>query len=173
MVGGCYSHNHLLRLVLSCRIITAQVTNTTTSSIITMASSSEQEFVAQYRAKLNRFPRSHHLWNAKIASRVGEKLGFRLREIGVTGVEIDVPEEQSRPVHYRMMVLPLFDSVKRAGVEVSGVDKLGGSFHQWVSFSFLDNWGFDFVFVFFCKLEGDLEKHRKWMELYLRIFCLF
>lgn len=90
-----------------------------------MASSSEQEFVNHYRAKLNRFPRSHHYWDAKIASRVGEKLGFRLREIGVTGVQIDVREEQSRPVHHRMMVLPLFDSVKRAGVVVSGADKLG------------------------------------------------
>ncbi|XP_028780443.1 uncharacterized protein LOC114736739 [Neltuma alba] len=126
MAATCYRHNYFLRLVLSCRKITAQVTNTSTSSIIAMASSSEQEFVAHYRAKLNRFPRSHHFWDAKIASRVGEKLGFRLKEIGVNAVEIDVLEEQSRPVHYRMMVLPLFDSVKRAGVEVAGVDRLPG-----------------------------------------------
>ncbi|KAG2409281.1 F-box protein [Vigna angularis] len=48
------------------------VTNTTTSSL-------EQEFVAHYRAQLNRFPRSQRYW---------EKLGFRLREIGVTTVQI-------------------------------------------------------------------------------------
>ncbi|KAI9081774.1 hypothetical protein K1719_036036 [Acacia pycnantha] len=129
MAATCYRHNHFLKLVLSCRKITAQVTNTSTSSIIAMASSSEQEFVAHYRAKLNRFPRSHHIWDAKIASRVGEKLGFRLREIGVNAVEIDVLEEQSRPIHYRMMVLTLFDSVKRVGVEVTGVDRLSGGLH--------------------------------------------
>ncbi|KAF1886902.1 hypothetical protein Lal_00046140 [Lupinus albus] len=90
-----------------------------------MASSSEQEFVAHYRTKLNRFPRSHQFWDAKVASRVGEKLGLRLREIGVTDVHIDLREERSRPVQYRMMVSPLFYSMKRAGVEVSGVQKLG------------------------------------------------
>ena len=124
MAGIAHNQRHLLQLVLSCRKITAQVTNTTTSSIIATASSSEQEFVTHYRAKLNHFSRSHHYWDAKIASRVGKKPGFRLREIGITGVQIDVCEEQSRPVHHRMMVLPLFDSVKRAGVEVSGADKL-------------------------------------------------
>ena len=90
-----------------------------------MASSSEQEFVAHYLANLHRFPRSHRFWDAKVASRVGEKLGFRLREIGVTGIQIDPREEQSRPVHYRIMVSSLFDSIKRTGVEVSGVDQLG------------------------------------------------
>ncbi|XP_042498965.1 uncharacterized protein LOC122077182 [Macadamia integrifolia] len=118
------SHHHLLRLVLSCRKITAQVTSPRTDSIVAMASSSEQEFVAQYRAKLNRFPRSHSVWDAKIASRVGEKLGFRLKEIGVSDVEIDLHEELSRPVHYRRMVMHLFDSVKRTGVGVSGAEKL-------------------------------------------------
>ncbi|XP_057957425.1 uncharacterized protein LOC131150615 [Malania oleifera] len=116
--------HHLLRLVLSCRKITAQVTNPGTDSIVAMASSSEQEFIAQYRAKLNRFPRSHNFWDARIASRVGEKLGIRLREIGVSGVEIDLREELSRPIHHRKMVLPLFDSVKRTGVAVAGAEKL-------------------------------------------------
>ncbi|OIW03747.1 hypothetical protein TanjilG_30023 [Lupinus angustifolius] len=126
MAGTIHNHNHhILQLLLSCRKITAQVTNSTTSSIIAMASSSEQEFVAHYRTKLNRFPRSHQFWDAKVASRVGEKLGLRLREIGVTGVQIDHREERSRPVQYRMMVSPLFYSMKRAGVEVSGVEKLG------------------------------------------------
>ncbi|KAG2403853.1 uncharacterized protein HKW66_Vig0107730 [Vigna angularis] len=97
------------------------VTNTTTSSIIAMASSSEQEFAAHYRAQLNRFPRSQRYWDGKVASRVGEKLGFRFREIGVTTVQIDPSEEQSRPPHYRVMVSPLFHSIKNAGVHVSGV----------------------------------------------------
>ncbi|KAI8537572.1 hypothetical protein RHMOL_Rhmol09G0034500 [Rhododendron molle] len=115
---------HLLRLILSCRKITAQVTNTTTESIVAMASSSEKEFLPQYRSKLNRFPRSHHFWDTRVASRVGEKLGLRLTEIGISYVEIDHDEETSRPVHYRRMVGPLVDSVKRAGVTVSGAEKL-------------------------------------------------
>ncbi|KAI5350913.1 hypothetical protein L3X38_003804 [Prunus dulcis] len=119
------TNHHVLRLVLSCRKITAQVTSPSSSSIIAMASSSEQEFVAQYRAKLNRFPRSQTFWDAKVAFRVGQKLGLRLRDIGVTGVEIDVGEELSRPVHHRIRLLPLFDSVKRAGVVVNGADELG------------------------------------------------
>lgn len=93
-----------------------------------MASSSEQEFVAHYRAQLNRFPRSQIFWDAKVASRVGEKLGLRLLDIGVTGVQIDVGEELSRPPHHRIRVWPLFDSVKRAGVVVDGADKLGRHF---------------------------------------------
>lgn len=122
MAGTYHRNHHVLQLVVSCRKITAQVTNTTTSSIIAMASSSEQEFAAHYRSKLNRFPRSYRLWDGRVASRVGEKLGFRLREIGVTGVQIDPQEELSRPLHYRTMVSPLFDSIKRAGVDVSGPD---------------------------------------------------
>lgn len=117
-------HQHLLRLVLSCRKITAQVTNPASSAIIAMASSSEHEFLAQYRAKLNRFPRSHNFWDAKVASRVGEKLGFRLKDIGVNTIVIDINEELSRPIHQRKMVLPLFDSVRRAGVQVYGTERL-------------------------------------------------
>ncbi|PKI73806.1 hypothetical protein CRG98_005790 [Punica granatum] len=122
-------HHHVLRLVLSCRKITAEVTNPVDSSIIAMASSTEQEFLARTRAKLGRFPRPRPgtggLWDANVASRVGEKLGFRLREIGVTGVGIDLAEELSRPIRHRQMVLPLFDSVRRAGVDVDGAEKLG------------------------------------------------
>ncbi|OVA09317.1 hypothetical protein BVC80_897g22 [Macleaya cordata] len=117
-------HQHLLRLILSCRKITAQVTNPKTDSIVAMASSSEQEFMAQYRAKLNRIPRSQKLWDAKIASRVGEKLGFRLKEIGVSDVQIDLHEELSRPIHHRKMVFPFFDSVKHTGVCIDGAEKL-------------------------------------------------
>lgn len=115
---------HVLKLVVSCRKIAAQVTNPRTDSIVAMASSTEQEFLAQYRARLNRFPRSQSLWDSRVASRVGEKLGFRLIDIGLSGVDIDLQEELSRPIHYRRMVLLLFDSVKRTGIQVSGADML-------------------------------------------------
>ncbi|KAB5548432.1 hypothetical protein DKX38_011838 [Salix brachista] len=119
------NQQHLLRLVLSCRKITAQVTNPTNSTIIAMASSSEQEsFLSIYRnTSLSVF--SRQTWDSKTASRVGEKLGFRLKEIGVNNICIDLNEELSRPIHYRKRVLPLFDSVKRVGIEVDGVEKLG------------------------------------------------
>lgn len=116
--------SHVLKLVVSCRKIAAQVTNPKTESIVAMASSSEQEFLAQHRARLNRFPRPRNLWDARAASRVGEKLGFRLREIGVSGVEIDPQEELSRPIYYRRMVRLLFDSVERTGIQVSGAEML-------------------------------------------------
>ncbi|KAL9660462.1 hypothetical protein QQ045_025277 [Rhodiola kirilowii] len=115
---------HLLRLLISCRRITAQVTSQSSSSIVAMASSSEQEFLNQYRSNLTRFPRRQQFWDAKAASRVGEKLGFRLKEIGVSDVEIDLVEELARPIHHRKLVGPLFDSVKRAGVAVGGAEKL-------------------------------------------------
>lgn len=109
---------------MSCRKITAQVTNSKTDSIVAMASSSEQEFMAQYRAKLNRIPRTKNLWDAKVASRVGEKLGFRLKEIGISDVQIDLHEELSRPIHHKKMVIALFDSVKLTGVLIYGSEKL-------------------------------------------------
>ncbi|KAL9340086.1 hypothetical protein Peur_066305 [Populus x canadensis] len=119
------NQQHLLRLVLSCRKITAQVSNPTTSTIIAMASSSEQEsFLSIYRnTSLSIFSRQS--WDSKTASRVGEKLGFRLKEIGVNNIYIDLNEELSRPIHYRKRVLPLFVSVKRVGIEVDGAEKLG------------------------------------------------
>ncbi|KAB2630930.1 hypothetical protein D8674_008449 [Pyrus ussuriensis x Pyrus communis] len=106
-----FGNHHVLRLVLSCHKITAQVTSPRSSSIIAMASSSEQEFVARYRSNLNRFPRSQTFWDAKVPSRVGEKFTLRLRDISITGVEIDLCEELSRPIHHHIRVLPLFDSV--------------------------------------------------------------
>ncbi|GAB2289620.1 hypothetical protein Dimus_023929 [Dionaea muscipula] len=115
---------HLLRLVLSCRKITAQVTEPTSQSIIAMASSSEQEFVPHYRAKLDQLPRTHNFWGPKIASRVGEKLGIRLKEIDIAHLRIDLQEELARPLHYRKMVIPLFDSLRRTGVVVSDAEKL-------------------------------------------------
>ncbi|XVF65550.1 hypothetical protein PTKIN_Ptkin09bG0258000 [Pterospermum kingtungense] len=115
---------HVLRLVLSCRNIKAHVTQPGTSQIVAMASSTEQEFLIKYRSKLDQFPRPHSYWDAKVASRVGEKLGFRLKEIGVNNISIDVNEEISRPIHRRRQVLPLFDSLRRVGVEIDGAERL-------------------------------------------------
>ena len=84
----------------------------------------EHESIPHYRSNLTTFPRSHKLWDAKIASRISEKLGFRLNDIGISHVEIDLTEELSRPIHYRKMVVPFFHSVKRAGISVSGSEQL-------------------------------------------------
>ncbi|KAG1363708.1 Ribosomal L18p/L5e family protein [Cocos nucifera] len=116
--------SHLLRLVLSCRKITAQVTLPRTETIVAMASSSEQEFVAQQRTRLGRFPRSRSEWDARVAARIGEKLGLRLKEAGVSAVQIDLAEELSRPPHYRRSLASLFGSIQRAGVHVAGAEKL-------------------------------------------------
>lgn len=115
---------HLLRLVLSCRKISAQVTCNSSNSIIAIASSTEQEFVKEYMAKLNRFPRSRIYWDSRIASRIGDKIGIRLRETGVSTVVIDVQEELSRPIYYRKMLGPFFDSVKRTGIAIDGAEEL-------------------------------------------------
>ncbi|CAN8286678.1 unnamed protein product [Cochlearia groenlandica] len=116
--------HHLLQLVLSCRKITAQVTKPGTSTIIAMASSSENEFLSQTRGNLYRHPRTNNFWDSKTASRVGEKLGLRLKELGVDTVSIDADEEISRPIHHRRKVIPLFDSVRRIGIIVDGTDQL-------------------------------------------------
>ncbi|GMJ08523.1 hypothetical protein HRI_004521500 [Hibiscus trionum] len=115
---------HVLRLVLSCRSIKAHVTQPGTSYIVAMASSTEQEFLIQYRSKLDQFPRSRRFWDAKVASRVGEKLGFRLKEIGIQNIAIDVDEEISRPMDRRRLILPVFDSLRRVGVEIDGAERL-------------------------------------------------
>lgn len=115
---------HLLRLVLSCRKITAQVSCTTSNSIIAIASSTEQEFIKEYRAKLNRFPRSKIYWDSKTASRIGDKIAIRLREMGVSTVGIDPREELSRPIYYRKLIGPFFESVKRTGITVTGAEEL-------------------------------------------------
>ncbi|CAE6046931.1 unnamed protein product [Arabidopsis arenosa] len=122
-MNGTHRH-HLLQLVLSCRKITAQVTQPGSSTIVAMASSSEQEFLVKSRANLYRFPHSNNFWDSKTASRVGEKLGLRLRDLGVDVVSIDADEEISRPIHHRKRVLPLFDSVRRTGIRVDGTDQL-------------------------------------------------
>ncbi|XP_039122759.1 uncharacterized protein LOC120259250 [Dioscorea cayenensis subsp. rotundata] len=116
---------HMLRLVLTCRKITAEVMIPRTGAIVAMASSGEQEFVQQHRARLfSRFPRSRSIWDARDAARVGEKLGLRLRGAGVDVVEVDLDLELSRPPHYRRPLASLFLSVQQAGVRVAGADKL-------------------------------------------------
>ncbi|KAK9055071.1 hypothetical protein SSX86_026151 [Deinandra increscens subsp. villosa] len=117
------NQRHLLRLALSCRKITAQVTNSGTDSIVAMASSTEQEFMSHYRSKLTSFPRSHRFWDAKIASRIGEKLGFRLQDIGISHLEIE-QNPLPIPIPYQKMILPFLHSVKHAGISVSGSEKL-------------------------------------------------
>ena len=109
---------------LSCRKLTAQVTQPTTASIIAMASSSEQEFIPLYRARLNHFPRHCRLWDSRTAARVADKLALHLHDIHVFAVSIDLQEDLSHPLHLRQLVLPLFDSVRRAGVLVHGAEKL-------------------------------------------------
>lgn len=39
-------------------------------------------------------------------------------------MEIDVEEEVTRPVHYRKMAKPLFESLKCKGIVVIGAEKL-------------------------------------------------
>ncbi|XP_027166799.1 uncharacterized protein LOC113766837 [Coffea eugenioides] len=131
MGGATQQQLHLLRILLSCRKITAQVTKPITESIIAIASTTEPEFLPQLKAKQNRFPRSHNFMDAKIAARIGEKLGLRLKELGVLNVEIDFNEELLRPVHQQKLVRPIFQNVKRAGINISGAEKLpfGGSDH--------------------------------------------
>ena len=89
-----------------------------------MASSSEQEFIPLYRARLNCFPRHCRLWDSRIATCVGDKLALCLQDIRVSVVSIDLQEELSRPLHLRQLVLLLFDSVRHAGVLVHGAEKL-------------------------------------------------
>ncbi|CAI9117537.1 OLC1v1018937C1 [Oldenlandia corymbosa var. corymbosa] len=123
-MGGAAQRLPLLRVILSCRKITAQVTNPITDSIIAMASTTEPEFIPQLKAKRNQVPRHHNYVDLRMASRVGEKLGVRLKEIGVENVEIDLKEELSRPIHQQKMVNPIFRTVKEAGISVSGTDEL-------------------------------------------------
>ncbi|KAI6686459.1 hypothetical protein NL676_032372 [Syzygium grande] len=58
----------------------------------------------------------HVVWDAKVTSHVGVKPSFRLIETRVSNVEIDLDEKLSWPIRHRQMALPLFDSVRRAGV---------------------------------------------------------
>lgn len=88
------------------------------SSTVAMASYTEQEFVSHYHAKLNCYHHSHNFWDAKVASRVGEKLAFCFKEIDVTSVQIDLREEFSRPTHYRLIIVEFFLKKYRKALEI-------------------------------------------------------
>ncbi|KAI0528972.1 hypothetical protein KFK09_001517 [Dendrobium nobile] len=119
---------HLLRLVISCRKLTAQVTNGATDTIVAMASSGEQEFTAATRARIYRHPHSRRFWDERVAARVGEKLAVRLLQIGVSDVRLHLEDRDREPLslphHYRRPIASLFYSVERAGVRVDGADEL-------------------------------------------------
>ncbi|CAA7400456.1 unnamed protein product [Spirodela intermedia] len=115
---------HILRIVLSCRQIAAEVTAPASVAIVAMASSSEQEFVAEQRTRLNRFPRCRTFWDARVASRVGDKLALRLHEAGVPSLQLHIGEGLSWPVHHRRPAASLFDSLERAGILVYGAEPL-------------------------------------------------
>lgn len=119
---------HVLRLVISCRKLTAHVTIGSTNTIVAMASSGEQEFAAATRSRLYRYPRSRRFWDERVATRVGEKLALRLRRIGVSDVRLHLEDGDrecfSLPHHYRRPITSLFNSVERAGVRVDGADEL-------------------------------------------------
>ncbi|KAG6520361.1 hypothetical protein ZIOFF_017410 [Zingiber officinale] len=115
---------HLLRLIVSCRKIAAEVTAPCSSTVVAMASSDEPEFLVQNYLWRNRFPRPRLPWDSRVASRVGEKLALRLRGIGVFAVEVDLGQEPSRLSHFRRSAVSLFGSFERAGVHVAGSEKL-------------------------------------------------
>ncbi|KAG0475955.1 hypothetical protein HPP92_012796 [Vanilla planifolia] len=120
------SGGHLLRLLVSCRKITAQVTVGGTDTIIAMASSGEQEFAAATRARIFSRPLSRRFWDERVAARVGEKLALRLHQIGVADVRLHIDDGNgsSMPLFYRRQIASLFDSVERAGIRVSGADEV-------------------------------------------------
>ncbi|KAK8947506.1 hypothetical protein KSP40_PGU005555 [Platanthera guangdongensis] len=119
---------HLLRLAVSCRKLTAHVTAGATDTIVAMASSGEHEFASAARARLYRHPRSRLFWDERVAVRVGEKLGARLRQIGVSDISLHLedgdPEHLSFPLHYRRPIASMLRSVEGAGVRVVGADEL-------------------------------------------------
>ncbi|XP_020591516.1 uncharacterized protein LOC110032281 isoform X2 [Phalaenopsis equestris] len=119
---------HLLRLAVSCRKLTAHVTAGATDAIIAMASSGEQEFAAANRYRLYRYPRSRRFWDERVAARLGEKLAVRLRQIGISDVQLHLEdgdrERLSLTHHYRRSIASLFHSVERAGIRVDGADEL-------------------------------------------------
>ncbi|KAI6693878.1 hypothetical protein NL676_021588 [Syzygium grande] len=80
----------------------------------------------------------HVVWDAKVTSRVGVKLGLRLIETRVSNVEIDLDDKLSWPIRHRQMALPLFDSLliidslKRRWLRLKAVDLLiAGLFNRW------------------------------------------
>ncbi|KAK8953161.1 hypothetical protein KSP40_PGU005134 [Platanthera guangdongensis] len=66
-------------------------------TIVAMASSGEHEFASAARARLYRHPRSRLFWDECVVVRVGEKLGARLRQIGVSDISLFITAGQSHP----------------------------------------------------------------------------
>ncbi|KAI6671069.1 hypothetical protein NL676_005954 [Syzygium grande] len=62
----------------------------------------------------------------EVTSRVGVKLGFRLIEIKVSNVKIDLDKKLSQPIRHHQTTLPLFDSVRLARVYAAEPRILGG-----------------------------------------------
>lgn len=118
------SSRHLLRLVISCRKLSAEVSAPQTQAIVAMAATTEPEFALRQRALLSRNPSAKLLWNSATAARVGEILAQRLRAIGVDGVSVDLDQELARPPHWRRSVSPFFEAVQRSGVRIEDADKL-------------------------------------------------
>ncbi|XP_006852127.2 uncharacterized protein LOC18441838 isoform X2 [Amborella trichopoda] len=116
-----FAMGHLLKVAVSCRRVLAQVVNTNTESIVAMASSMEQEFLPEYKAKLNRFPRSHMFWDSQAAAKVGKNLGNRISELGISQVLIDSKEEESRPLHYKKRIQALLAALKNNGIQLEEV----------------------------------------------------
>ncbi|KAJ4757994.1 Ribosomal L18p/L5e family protein [Rhynchospora pubera] len=115
---------HLLRLVVSCRKLSAEVSSPHSQTIIAMATSTEPEFALKQRALLARNPSSKLLWTPRTAVRVGEILANRLLGLGIDGVTVDLDEELARPPHWRRSLSPFFESVQRSGVRIDGAEKL-------------------------------------------------
>jgi hypothetical protein len=115
---------HLLRLVVSCRKLSAEIYPPQTQTIVAMATSTEPEFAPRQRALQARNPSAKLLWSPATAARIGEILSQRLLAIGVYGVSVDIDEELSRPPHWRRSISPFFESFQRSGVRIDGAEKL-------------------------------------------------
>ncbi|KAK8924228.1 hypothetical protein KSP39_PZI019455 [Platanthera zijinensis] len=93
-----------------------------------MVSLGEHEFASAAPARLYRHPRSRLFWDERVAVRVGEKLGARLRQIGVSDISLQLedgdPEHLSFSLHYRRPIASMLRSVEGARVRVVGADEL-------------------------------------------------
>ncbi|KAK4349622.1 hypothetical protein RND71_032377 [Anisodus tanguticus] len=111
---------HLLRLLVSCRKITAQVTTTSTDTIIAMASSSEQEFAPQCKAKLNRVPRCLSSLSRSLSqfSKQSSSSLARLAPLQAVLFDIDRTLCDSDPFHYLAFREMLLEIGYNGGVHV-------------------------------------------------------
>ncbi|KAG0477616.1 hypothetical protein HPP92_012335 [Vanilla planifolia] len=119
------SGGHLLRLLVSCRKITAQVTVGGTDTIIAMASSGRAG-VRRGNPGRGSSAALPAVLDERVAARVGEKPALRLHQIGVADVRLHIDDGNgsSMPLIYRRQIASLFDSVERAGIRVSGADEV-------------------------------------------------